>query len=108
RFLNNRIGLDGTYYTRTSEDQIIDINIPNTTGFQRAVVNNGELKTVGGEVVLTLNPVRTPNFNWNLGVNFSTWKTTVESLPEGVPNQYLDGFTGSSVYNIAPVTDANG
>ena len=108
RFLKNRIGLDATYYTRSSEDQIIAINIPNTTGFQRAVVNNGLLETVGGEVVLTLNPLNSENFNWNIGVNFSKWKTTVESLPEGVPNQYLDGFTGSSVYNIAPETDANG
>jgi len=88
--------------------QIIAINIPNTTGYQRAVVNSGELKTVGGEVVLTLNPVRTEDFNWNLAANFSTWKTTVESLPEGVPNQYLDGFTSVSAYNIAPETDENG
>jgi hypothetical protein len=108
RFLNNRIGLDATYYTRTSEDQIIAINIPNTTGYQRAVVNNGELKTIGGEVVLTLNPVNTSDFNWNLIANFSKWKTTVESLPEGVPNQYLDGFTGSSIYNIAPETTPTG
>ncbi len=108
RFLNNRIGIDATYYNRVSEDQIIAINIPNTTGFQRAVVNNGELKTVGGEVVLTLAPISNENFSWNIGVNFSKWKTTVESLPDGVPNQYLDGFTGSSIYNIAPETDANG
>lgn len=108
RFLNDRVGLDVTYYTRESVDQIIAINIPNSTGFQRAVVNSGELNTVGGEVVLTLNPVSTPDFDWNVAFNFSKWKTTVESLPEGVPNQYLDGFTGTGVYNIAPETDDNG
>ena len=108
RFINNRIGLDATYYTRRSEDQIIAINIPNSTGFQRAVVNNGLLETAGGELVLTLNPIRKADFNWNVGINFSTWKTTVESLPEGVPNQYLDGFTGTGIYNIAPVDDGNG
>ena len=108
RFANDRIGLDLTYYTRKSEDQIIAINIPISTGFQRAIVNSGELATVGGEVVLTLNPVATPDFNWDVAFNFSKWKTTVESLPEGVPNQYLDGFTGTGVYNIAPDTDENG
>lgn len=108
RFLRNRIGIDATYYTRRSEDQIIAINIPNSTGFQRAVVNNGLLETRGGEIVLALNPVNHRDFTWNALVNFSKWKTTVESLPEGVPNQYLDGFTGSSVYNIAPTVDANG
>ncbi len=108
RFLSDRIGLDATVYDRQSIDQIIAINIPNTTGFQRAVVNSGELATRGAEIVLSLNPVRTNDFNWDAAFNFSTWKTTVESLPEGVQNQYLDGFTGSGVYNIAPEVDENG
>lgn len=101
----NRLGIDATYYTRESKDQIIAINIPNTTGFQRSVVNNGELATVGGEVVVTATVINKPDFTWDLGVNFSKWKTTVESLPEGVQQQYLDGFTGTGVYNIAPLDD---
>ncbi len=108
RLFNNRIGIDGTFYTRESSDQIIAINISNTTGFQRAIVNSGELQTNGGEIVLNLNPVRTQDLNWNVAVNFSKWKTTVESLPAGVQNQYLDGFTGTSILNIAPLTDADG
>lgn len=108
RFMNDRIGLDLTGYDRNSTDQIIAINIPNTTGFQRAVVNSGELATIGGEVVLTLQPIKKENFTWNIGFNFSKWKTTVESLPEGVPNQYLDGFTGTGIYNLAPEKDVNG
>ncbi len=108
RFMNDRIGLDITGYSRKSVDQIIPINISNSTGFQRAVVNSGELATKGGEVVLTLNPIRTDKMDWNVGFNLSKWKTTVESLPEGVPNQYLDGFSSTAAYNIAPETDENG
>jgi len=108
RFANDRVGLDITGYTRSSVDQIIPINIANSTGYQRAVVNSGELATVGGEVVLTLNPIRTEKMNWKMGFNLSSWNTTVESLPEGVPNQYLDGFTSTGAYNIAPETDDNG
>lgn len=108
RFFNNRIGLDATYYTRQSENQIIAINVPNTTGFQRAIVNAGELSTQGTEVVLNLAPVATNDFSWNLGINFSAWNTVVKSLPEGVQNQYLDGFTGTGVFNIAPLTDDDG
>jgi TonB-linked SusC/RagA family outer membrane protein len=102
RFLNNKIRLDAAYYTRESKDQIIPINIANTTGFQRAVFNSGELETQGAEVILGLTPVTTPDFNWDINFNFSTWRTDVVALPEGVPNQYLDGFTGTGVYNIAP------
>ena len=57
---------------------------------------------------MTLEPIRTTDFNWAIVSNFSKWKTTVESLAEGVNNQYLDGFTGSAVYNIAPLTDDDG
>ncbi|RLD19258.1 MAG: hypothetical protein DRI69_08760 [Bacteroidetes bacterium] len=65
-------------------------------------MNNGLLETVGGEIVVTANAIKKSNFTWDIGINFSKWKTTVESLPEGVPNQYLDGFTGTGIYNIAP------
>ena len=108
RFLNGKLTFDGTLYKRNSRDQIIAINIPNTTGFQRAFINSGELQTLGGEIVLGVTPVRTKNFSWDLQFNFSKWKTTVESLPEGVPNQYLDGFTGSGIFNIAPDKDEDG
>ena len=108
RLFNNRIGIDATFYTRESSDQIIAINISNTTGFQRAIVNSGELQTNGGEIILNINPVRTKDFDWNMAFNFSKWKTTVESLPDGVQNQYLDGFTGTGAYNLAPIVDADG
>lgn len=108
RFFNGRVGLDASYYTRNSTDQIIAINVPNTTGFQRAVVNSGELETKGAEIVLNVAPVRTPDFEWNLTFNFSKWTTKVVSLPDGVPSQYLDGFTGTQINNFAPLKDADG
>jgi TonB-linked SusC/RagA family outer membrane protein len=105
RFFKNRIGLDATYYSRSSSNQIIAINVPNSTGFQRAIVNAGELGTTGTEVILNLTPIQTDNFSWDLGINFSSWETLVKSLPEGVQNQYLDGFAGTGVYNLAPDDD---
>ena len=66
------------------------------------MLNSGKLSTVGQEVVLSLTPVQTPNFSWNLQANFSHWNTYVDELAEGVTNQYLDGFTGTGVYNLAP------
>ena len=105
RFFEGRLTIDASYYTRTSDRQIIAINVPNSTGFQRKIINSGSLETNGGEIVLGITPVRTRNFDWTITANYSSWRTYVASLPEGVPNQYLDGFTGTGIYNIAPEDD---
>jgi TonB-linked SusC/RagA family outer membrane protein len=100
RFLNGRIRLDASFYTRTSKNQIISIAIAPSTGFQRAVLNNGTLSTTGVDLELNTTPVKTKGFSWDLGVNFTKWNTIVKDLPDNVEYQYLDGFTGSSIYNI--------
>ena len=105
RFFESRLTLDASYYTRTSDKQVIAINVPNSTGFQRKIINSGSLSTSGTEIVLGITPIRTRDLEWNLMANYSSWRTYVTSLPEGVPNQYLDGFTGTGVYNIAPGED---
>ena len=48
-FLNNRLGFDFTYYYSLSKDQILNIDIANTTGFIRAAVNSGEMRNKGIE-----------------------------------------------------------
>ncbi len=102
-FFNRRLGVDFTYYTRKSADQIIPIQVATSSGFQRAVFNSGALQTNGVELVLSATPILTKSFSWDMKFNFSSWKTWVDELP--VANQYLDGFTGTGVYNIAPEED---
>lgn len=108
KMVNNRIGLDLSLYKRNSVDQIVTVPIAASTGYQRATINSGELETKGIDASLTLTPVRTKDLNWDLGFNFTKWKTNVLSIAEGVNQIYLDGFQGSSIYNLGPETDANG
>ncbi len=46
RFFNNRLGLDLTYYTADSEDQIIPVPVSNATGFTEFILNAGSSATV--------------------------------------------------------------
>ncbi len=39
--LNNKIGIDVTYYNRQSTDQIVQVTVPSTTGFREALTNVG-------------------------------------------------------------------
>lgn len=108
RFLNNALRLDVTGYSRLSTNQILTVPVAGSSGFQRAVLNSGSLSTRGLDVVLGYDLVNKEKLGLTINANFGTWKTYVEELAEGVANQYLDGFTGTSIYNIAPEKDANG
>lgn len=101
RFLNDRLGVDYTYYNITATDQIFQVPLAPSTGFGREIRNAGELRTTGHEVVLTLSPVRTRAFNWDINVNYTSYENEVISLAPGVENIYLGGFTTPSVRAFA-------
>lgn len=98
RFLGNRLGLDATYYNRSSIDQILPVALPGSTGYTSALLNAGEISSKGVEIILRTTPVETANFSWDLLVNFDKNVTIVERLAEGIESQYLGGFIS---YNIA-------
>ncbi|MEO6131266.1 MAG: SusC/RagA family TonB-linked outer membrane protein [Saprospiraceae bacterium] len=108
KMFRKRVVLDLSVYQKNSVDQIVTVPVAASTGFQRATINSGELETKGMDINLILTPVRTMDFNWDLGFAFTTWKTNVLSIAEGVNQIYLDGFQGSAIYNLGPTTDANG
>jgi TonB-linked SusC/RagA family outer membrane protein len=101
RFFKGRLNIDATYYNRRSTDQILVVPVANSSGFQRAALNSGSLSTNGVDVMFGVTPVKTKDFQWDMNINFTHWRTMVDELAEGVENQYLDGFTGTGVYNVA-------
>lgn len=69
--LNNRITGEIDYYIRNSEDLLLNVNIPNTTGFSSVVKNLGKMENSGFEFVLnTQNTVGT--FKWSTSLNLAT------------------------------------
>lgn len=84
RFLQNRLGLEITGYKSNSKDLLVPVKISNTTGFDEAYINAGEIKNKGLEISVSAMPVRTRNLNWNFTVNFSTNKNEVVSLNQGL------------------------
>ncbi len=82
RFFKDRLNLDITYYNALTKDQILSIPIPVSSGYNQQVINGGEVRSTGIEIVLNAIPIRTQNFEWNSTVNFSTNRATVASLPQ--------------------------
>jgi len=96
RFLENRIGLDLTYYTSTSDNQILeDIRVPPTTGTFLATLNGGTITNHGIEAMLTLQMLpKSSDLSWDLNFNFGTNKSKVKELPGFLNEVYLsDSWT---------------
>ncbi len=71
RFLNNRLGLDITYYSQVTKDQIMNLPISTTTGFEQATVNSGEISNKGIELGLNATIIDIKDFRWDVTVNYA-------------------------------------
>ena len=84
QFFNGRIGLDATYYSRRTDDQIFSLPVDPATGYTGMVMNFGTVTNKGVELLLTTTPVQTRDFRWDLNFNWSKNNNLVVSLPEGL------------------------
>ena len=85
KFFRDRLGLDFTYYTSKSRDQINLVPAPLSSGFAQQIINAGVIGNKGIEVQLNGSPVASKDFGWDINVNFAKNTNTVLSLAEGVP-----------------------
>ena len=80
KFLNNRIGLDFTYYNQISKDQIMGMASSWATGYPYRLINAGEIQNQGVEIALNTRPLIIGDFSWDLGINFSKNNNKVRKL----------------------------
>src|SRR5690606_8458401 len=66
KFLRNRLGLEFSYYNKTSNQQILSQPIASSTGFVSRVANAGKIVNSGIELMIDGQAVKTENFSWNL------------------------------------------
>lgn len=92
RMFKDRIGLEVTWYDKRSTDLIVDISLPQSTGYNAFYTNLGEIRNTGWEVALDVKPVATRNFEWNVRGIFTRNINTVEELVQGLTRAQLGGF----------------
>ena len=95
-FLNGRIQFEGSVYQNISKDQIISRPISNSSGFASFNENGGKVRTRGLELMLSTTPLKTQDFTWETSINFSTFRSVVTELPNGV-DQFVTAT--ASVFN---------
>lgn len=83
QWLDDRIGLDFTYYTKKTSNQILSAEISKAAGFNTALVNAGVISNRGMEAQLTLAPIRSLNtdaLSWDVTINYGKNKSKVDEL----------------------------
>lgn len=82
RLFGDQLRFDVSYYNALTKDQIISLPIGISSGYTQQVVNGGEVRSKGLEVILGISPVISQNLKWNSTLNFSTNRSTAEDLPQ--------------------------
>ncbi|XMO85805.1 SusC/RagA family TonB-linked outer membrane protein [Algibacter sp. AS12] len=89
KLFNWRVGLDVTYYNQTTFDEIMNIPISNSNGFESASINAGEINNKGWEVMMNIVPIKTDNARWDLTFNFANNENKIVRLHEDAKRQTI-------------------
>jgi outer membrane receptor protein involved in Fe transport len=89
KLFNNALGLDLTYYDKLSSDQILRAQTSNAGGYLSQLINVGQSRNQGIEMLISINPIKSQNFNWNLILNNAYNKTEVLNLGSDVSNNMI-------------------
>ena len=100
QFFNSRLGIDATYYTRTTKDQIFTLPVDTSTGFSSVVTNFGKVRNRGVELLVNTTPILLNNFRWDLGFNIAINRNKVLSMPSS-----LEGGK-TTIYSFSAGNDA--
>lgn len=94
RFLNNRLGLDVTYYKSNATNQLIQLPADPMSGFARRIINAGNIQNKGVELMIDANILQGQALTWNLRANYSSNRNLIVDIAKdsGVTSYRIAGF----------------
>ncbi|MGX5816717.1 SusC/RagA family TonB-linked outer membrane protein [Chitinophaga lutea] len=93
RMLNDRIGVDFTWYRTNTSNQIFLQAMPVGSGALSYYTNGGDVENRGMEVILNTTPVKTKDFTLDVVLNFAHNANTVLELSDKIPTLIVGGDT---------------
>jgi TonB-linked SusC/RagA family outer membrane protein len=104
KFLQNRLGLDLTYFTMEDGPRIIGVSVPSSTGYRSRLVNDLITERKGWEIAISGSPLKNPDgLNWEVLANWSTYKETVKKIDD--PSGFIYGVFGDHNYKVGERVD---
>lgn len=102
KFLDDRIGLDFTYYDRTTTDLIWNVTLPSSTGYTTQTRNLGKVTNKGIELLLSFVPVKTKDLRWELSWNYAKNNNKLVELIPGLDQIDLGAGTSAVGFVARP------
>lgn len=91
RFFDERLNIDLAYYKTNTRNQILEVDAVKESGASRQLINAGNIQNQGVEIQLEATPVRTADFRWTVGSNFSLNRGKIIELHDDVKEWCLMG-----------------
>lgn len=109
RFINNRIGIDFTYYKENTKDQIMKIAVPSVSGISNQYVNAGNIQNKGIELAINATPFENRDWQWTVGFTYTRNRSKIISLHENVADYItLSGNPDYGNFRIGSVAKVGG
>jgi TonB-linked SusC/RagA family outer membrane protein len=83
-FVKSRVRLTFDYYNKNINDLLLNNPLAPSQGFDSKWINISQMNTRGIDIGLKLHLVQTRNFDWQMDVNWSKFKSKVTELLPGV------------------------
>ncbi len=106
-FFSNRLRFEYTASYQDVKDQIFDVPTAGSTGYQYLRTNAGRMTTWAHELSVNAAILQEKDYDVNLGINFTSYKSKVKELAEGVESIMLGGFVEPQVRAQAGSTYPN-
>ncbi|MCD7976636.1 MAG: SusC/RagA family TonB-linked outer membrane protein [Tannerellaceae bacterium] len=102
KFLDNRLGVDVSWYRTNATRQLLEIPMDPFSGYKYRKINAGNIQNQGVEIMLYATILSNPKgFNWQTTLNASTNKNKIIELADGINEYGLETFDNLRI--IAPV-----
>ena len=109
RFVNNRFGVDFTYYKENTKDQIMSISVPSVSGISSKKINAGNIQNSGIELSLNTTPIETKDWTWDLNFTYTRNRSKIVELhPDAAENITLSGDYTWGNFRIGSVATVGG
>ncbi|WP_266363980.1 SusC/RagA family TonB-linked outer membrane protein [Tellurirhabdus rosea] len=106
RFLNNRLGLDFTWYRTNSKNQLLRLGLAPASGFSQQFINAGNVQNSGIELTLTGKPLSDASrLGWDVSVNLAHNVSKIVELHPDIKRAFLGGGYGRTA---GPVVEEGG